>query len=199
MDLQQARQSQPLRTHGPAAFQVELRRASKATSNNPVVALTCHLPRLTFRQRHPNIRTVVGSRSCGAAHGGVTPFRIPPASAASWNKRLSWRVVIGLPGLRPGNSQRSSMGVVELKLRGHVFHHWRNRSSVSGESTTLRLVDCLIRTIFCALSQGAKADMGPSASPVKIVPSALGLALIRPFINIARPSSFPHPPGLAYA
>jgi hypothetical protein len=32
-------------------------------------------------------------------------------SAASWNRRLSWRVVIGLPGLRPGNSQRSAIGV----------------------------------------------------------------------------------------
>ena len=35
-------------------------------------------------------------------------FLIPAASAASWNRRLSWRVVIGLPRLRPGNSQRSS-------------------------------------------------------------------------------------------
>src|SRR4029453_15295376 len=28
----------------------------------------------------------------------VTAFLIPAASAASWNRRLSWRVVIGLPG-----------------------------------------------------------------------------------------------------
>src|SRR5260370_40197734 len=32
----------------------------------------------------------------------VTPFLIPAASAASWNSRLSWRVVIGLPRLLPG-------------------------------------------------------------------------------------------------
>src|SRR5215472_16892802 len=41
----------------------------------------------------------------------VTPFLIPAASADSWNSRLSWRVVIGLPRLWPGNSQRSSTGV----------------------------------------------------------------------------------------
>src|SRR5271156_6161673 len=64
----------------------------------------------------------------------VTPFLIPAASAASWNRRLSWRVVIGLPGLWPGNSQRSSTGVVESKPRRRVFHHWRSRSSVSGDS-----------------------------------------------------------------
>ena len=40
----------------------------------------------------------------------VTPFLIPAASAASWNRRLSWRVVIGLPSLLPGNSQRSCQG-----------------------------------------------------------------------------------------
>src|SRR5258708_30101473 len=34
--------------------------------------------------------------------GSVTPFLIPAASAASWNSRLSWRVVIGLPRLLPG-------------------------------------------------------------------------------------------------
>src|SRR3984893_5302231 len=28
----------------------------------------------------------------------VTPLRIPAASAASWNRRLSWRVVIGFAG-----------------------------------------------------------------------------------------------------
>src|SRR5882672_12188248 len=41
----------------------------------------------------------------------VTAFLIPAASAASWNRRLSWRVVIGLLGLLPGNSQRSCAGV----------------------------------------------------------------------------------------
>src|SRR6516165_9383164 len=85
----------------------------------------------------------------------VTPLRIAAASAASWNRRLSWRVVIGLPGLRPGNSQRSCMGVVESKSGRRVFHHWRNRLSVSGDSMTLRslrLFDCSIRMIFCALS-----------------------------------------------
>src|SRR5712692_1149536 len=73
----------------------------------------------------------------------VTPFRIPAASAASWNSRLSWRVVIGLPGLRPGNSQRSCMGVVESKPRWRVFHHWRNRSSVSGDSMTFAVLAAL--------------------------------------------------------
>src|SRR5258708_1695465 len=41
----------------------------------------------------------------------VTLFLIPAASAASWNRRLNWRGVIGLPGLRPGNSQRSCAGI----------------------------------------------------------------------------------------
>src|ERR671918_2380365 len=38
----------------------------------------------------------------------VTGLRMPAASAVSWNRRLSWRVVIGLRGLPPGNSQRCS-------------------------------------------------------------------------------------------
>ena len=44
----------------------------------------------------------------------VTSERIRDKIAASkrWNRRLNWRVVIGLPGLRPGNSQRSCNGVV---------------------------------------------------------------------------------------
>jgi hypothetical protein len=41
----------------------------------------------------------------------VTGFLIPAASAASSNRRLNWRVVIGLPRLLPGNSQRSCTGV----------------------------------------------------------------------------------------
>src|ERR1700686_4493865 len=85
----------------------------------------------------------------------VTLFLIPAASAASWNRRLSWRVVIGLPGLRPGKSQRSSTKVVESKPRRGAFHHWRSRTSVSGDSMTLRslrLLDCSTRMIFCALS-----------------------------------------------
>ena len=39
----------------------------------------------------------------------VTAFLIPAASAAAWNSRLNCRVVIGLPRLLPGNSQRSSI------------------------------------------------------------------------------------------
>src|ERR1035437_10377567 len=34
------------------------------------------------------------AKECRSA-GSVTPLRIPAASAASWNRRLSWRVVIG--------------------------------------------------------------------------------------------------------
>ena len=42
----------------------------------------------------------------------VTCFLIPAASAASWNNRLSWRVVIGLPTtFLLGNSQRSCRGI----------------------------------------------------------------------------------------
>src|SRR6516162_9741232 len=42
----------------------------------------------------------------------VTPFLIPAASAASWNNRLRWRVVIGLPAFfLLGNSQRSGSGI----------------------------------------------------------------------------------------
>src|SRR5580704_2762005 len=49
----------------------------------------------------------------------------------------------------------AGFGVVESKPRRRVFHHWRNRSSVSGESMTLRSLrplDCSTRMIFCALS-----------------------------------------------
>src|SRR5882672_12370652 len=85
----------------------------------------------------------------------VTFFLIPAASAVSWNRRLNWRVVIGLPGLRPGNNQRSSSGTPVSV--GRTFHHCRNRSSILGDSITtilaalglldannpLRLVDML--------------------------------------------------------
>src|SRR5437868_3014111 len=37
----------------------------------------------------------------------VTLFLIPASLAVSWNRRLSWRVVIGLPGRRPGNTLRA--------------------------------------------------------------------------------------------
>src|ERR1700720_2573353 len=36
----------------------------------------------------------------------VTPFRIPAASAASWNRRLSWRGGLGLPRPRLGKTPR---------------------------------------------------------------------------------------------
>src|SRR5436190_5756856 len=100
----------------------------------------------------------------------VTLFLIPAASAASWNRRLSWRVVIGLPGLWPGNNQRSATGVVESKPRRRVFHHWRNRSSISGDSMTLRSLrplDCSTRMIFCALSMCLTFSLttSPARSP----------------------------------
>src|SRR2546430_17375519 len=47
----------------------------------------------------------------------VTPFLIPAASAASWNRRLSWRGGIRLPGLGAGKNPRFSLGVSGL-LRG---------------------------------------------------------------------------------
>jgi hypothetical protein len=40
----------------------------------------------------------------------VTFFLIPAASVASvasWNSRSSWRVLVGLPALVPGDNQRS--------------------------------------------------------------------------------------------
>jgi hypothetical protein len=49
----------------------------------------------------------------------------------------------------------SAIRVVESKPRRRVFHHWRNRSSVSGDSKTLRSLhslDCSTPMIFCALS-----------------------------------------------
>src|SRR6267378_1945506 len=85
----------------------------------------------------------------------VTFFLIPAASAVSWNRRLNWRVVIGLPGLRPGNNQRSSSGTPVSQRVGRTFHHCRNRSSILGDSITfrsLRPLDCSMRIILCALS-----------------------------------------------
>src|SRR5713226_6104506 len=85
----------------------------------------------------------------------VTLFLIPAASAASWNRRLSWRVVIGLSGLRPGNSQRSSSGTPASQRVGRAFHHSRNRPSVCGDSITcrsLRPLACSTRMMLCALS-----------------------------------------------
>ena len=46
---------------------------------------------------------------------------------------VQWRVVIGLPRLLPGNSQRSSIGVPASDRVGRAFHHWRSRSSVSAD------------------------------------------------------------------
>ena len=56
-----------------------------------------------------------------------TPARVTglvmPAAAASWKRRLNWRVVIGLSGPSPGNRQRCSSGSP---------HH-----GVSGEPATI--------------------------------------------------------------
>ena len=49
--------------------------------------------------------------------------------AAAWQARLSWRVVIGWAGSRPGNSQ---------PCRRAAFHQARSRSSRLGDSMTLR-------------------------------------------------------------
>src|SRR5271165_3352842 len=72
----------------------------------------------------------------------VTVFLIPAASAASWNRRLSWRVVIGLLAALPdfllGKSQRSCTGIPASPRDGRSFHHCRSRSSVLEESMTLR-------------------------------------------------------------
>src|SRR5580693_4619991 len=127
----------------------ERRRAAALDGRHHLHLVEADVSGIGFAPRRPVVAELWRS-ACS-----VTPLRIPAASAASWNRRLSWRVVIGLPGLWPGNSQRSAMGVVESKPRRRVFHHWRNRSSVSGDSMTLRSLrplDCSTRMIFCALS-----------------------------------------------
>src|SRR5439155_8254353 len=72
----------------------------------------------------------------------VTLFLIPAASAASWKRRLNWRVVIGLPAPLPdfllGNSQRSWRGVPASPRDGRSFHHCRNKSRVSGDRRALK-------------------------------------------------------------
>ena len=80
---------------------------------------------------------------CPCGHGPAPPLirRLTPA--------------LGLPGLVPGNSQRSSIGVPASQRDGRAFHHCRNRSSVSGDSMTLRSLrplDCSTQMIFRALS-----------------------------------------------
>src|SRR5436305_3368142 len=66
--------------------------------------------------------------------------------AAAWQARLSWRVVIGCTGSRPGNSQP----------RGRAaFHQARSRSSRCGDSMTLRSLPplpCSTRMIMRWLS-----------------------------------------------
>jgi hypothetical protein len=45
--------------------------------------------------------------------------------------------------------------VINAKVTTRTFHYWRNRSSVSGDSMTLRSLrplDYSTRMIFCALS-----------------------------------------------
>jgi hypothetical protein len=60
-----------------------------------------------------NIGTVLQQvdREAVAQRCSATAFLIPAASADSWNRRLSWRVDIGLPRMVPGNDQRSSNAV----------------------------------------------------------------------------------------
>src|SRR6266478_5464441 len=49
--------------------------------------------------------------------------------AAAWQARLSWRVVIGCTGSRPGNNQPCGRA---------AFHQARNSSSRCGDNMTLR-------------------------------------------------------------
>jgi hypothetical protein len=66
--------------------------------------------------------------------------------AAAWQARLSWRLVIGCAGSRPGNSQPCGRA---------AFHHVRSRSSRLGDSMTLRSLPplpCSTRMIIRLLS-----------------------------------------------
>src|SRR5215467_6019278 len=56
-----------------------------------------------------------------------TRLLISAICLAAWQARLSWRVVIGCAGSRPGNNQPCGRA---------AFHQVRNRSSRCGESMT---------------------------------------------------------------
>jgi hypothetical protein len=56
-----------------------------------------------------------------------TGLSISAICAAAWQARLSWRVVSGCTGSRPGNSQPCGRA---------AFHQARSRSSRCGESIT---------------------------------------------------------------
>src|ERR1700730_1441201 len=60
----------------------------------------------------------------------VTLFLIPAVSAVSWNRRLNWRVVIGLPGLRPGNSQRE---FARVHVLDHALAQWADSMRTHGQ------------------------------------------------------------------
>ena len=79
----------------------------------------------------------------------------PGRSAASWNRRLSWRVVIGLPRCVPGKQPAFLSGVVASYASAYLPPLAQQFEHVSGDSMTwrsLRPLDCSIRMIFCALS-----------------------------------------------
>jgi hypothetical protein len=48
---------------------------------------------------------------------GVTRLVISAVCAAAWQARVSWRVVIGLTGFCPGNSQMSPLDHITCQLK----------------------------------------------------------------------------------
>ena len=76
------------------------------------------------RYRSPAVRSEGVRSVCG-----VTQLPSPPASAAIWQTRLSWRTVIGWSGSRPGNSQ---------PLDRHCSHHAPGNSRTWGDSMAYR-------------------------------------------------------------
>jgi hypothetical protein len=80
--------------------------------------------------------------------------------AASWNSLLSCRAVIGVPGTRPGKSQRSRGAMPASWFVGRSRHHCRDSANAQGGSMTsrsLRPLDCtmrmMLRTVDVARAQ----------------------------------------------
>src|SRR6476620_7916711 len=75
---------------------------------------------------------------------------IPATSAAAWQARLSWRVVIGCMGLRPGNSQpcgRAARHQARIEQARHLLwtEHHRQLARLANECRVLDDVVALER------------------------------------------------------
>ena len=79
---------------------------------------------------------------------------IPAASAASWNRRFSWRVVIGLPafGLETANVPPAELRHQDAVGAPSTIAAAGRACRATADIAVFAALDCSTRMIFCALS-----------------------------------------------